>query len=244
MYLLATRVTSAAVTLFDAGFVFFEDVGRVAVEGEGHLLVESLVGRVVVEDEGVEDLVLGLAEFGGRGWVGLETVDLCEHGLGCGDGGCALGCSEDVEDSGVVVRGAEAAADAVGEAEFGADVLDDARAEAAGEDLVHDAERVVVGVAALGAEADDDDVGLVDVGLFDEVDAGLRVGEGGLSRTRISRRAGAGSKAARSLASMAAQSKSPETATIMLLGTTVLSCQALRSSRVMASTVAYSGWRA
>ena len=72
----------------------------------------------------------------------------------------------DVEDAGVVVGGAEAAADRVGEAELGADVLDDAGAEAAGEDLVHDAEGVVVGVAALGAEADDEDVGLVDVDPF------------------------------------------------------------------------------
>ena len=55
---------------------------------------------------------------------------------------------------------------------------------------------------------------------------------------------GSGSKAARSLASMAAESKSPETETMMLLGTTVLSCQAFRSSSVTASTVAYSGWRA
>ena len=87
----------------------------------------------------------------------------------------------DVEDAGMIVGCAEAAADAVGEAEFGADVLDDARAEAAGEDLVHHAERVVVGVAALGAEADDEDVGLVDVVLVDEVDAGLGVGEGEFS---------------------------------------------------------------
>ena len=107
----------------------------------------------------------------------LRRPSLVEHGLGCGDGAGALGAGDDVEDSGVIVGGAVGSADAVGEAEFGADVLDDARAEAAGEDLVHDAERVVVGVAALGAEADDEDVRLIDVVLVDEVDAVLRIGE-------------------------------------------------------------------
>ncbi len=80
------------------------------------------------------------------------------------------------EDAGVIVGGAEVAFDGVGEAEFSAQLLEDAGAEAAGEDLVHDAEGVVVGVAALGAEADDEDVGLVDVILFDEVDGGFGVG--------------------------------------------------------------------
>ena len=36
---------------FYAGFVFFEEVGWVAVEGEDDLLVEDLVGRVVVEEQ-------------------------------------------------------------------------------------------------------------------------------------------------------------------------------------------------
>jgi hypothetical protein len=55
---------------------------------------------------------------------------------------------------------------------------------------------------------------------------------------------GSGSKTLRSLASMAAESKSPSTETIMPLGTTVRSCHALRSSSVAAATVAYSAWRA
>ena len=86
----------------------------------------------------------------------------------------------DIEDAGMVVGGAEAAADVVGQAQFGADVLDDAGAEAAGEDLVHDVERVVVGVVFGGAEADDVDGGLVDVVLGGEVDAGGGPGEADL----------------------------------------------------------------
>ena len=143
----------------------------------------------------------------------------------------------------MVVCRAVASADLVGEAELGAHILKDARAEAAGEDLVHDAEGVVVGIASLGAQADDPDVGLVHVFLVDEVDAGVGPGKSTLAAFEACAR-GSGSKALRSLASMAAQSKSPETETMMLLGTTVRSCQALRSSSVTASTVAYSAWRA
>ncbi len=44
MYLLATRETSAEVDFFDSGLVLFEGVGGVAVEGQGDLLAESLVG--------------------------------------------------------------------------------------------------------------------------------------------------------------------------------------------------------
>ena len=99
----------------------------------------------------------------------------------------ALRAEPDCEDAGVIVGRAELAADVVREPELGADVLHDARAEAAGEDLVHHAERVEVRIALLGAEADDVDVGLVDVALVREVDAGLRLGEVDLwsGRTRV-----------------------------------------------------------
>ena len=83
MYLLATRETSAAVTFSMPDLVFLEEIGGVAVEGEDNLLVEGFVGRVVVEDEGVEELVFCFGELGGGGRVRLEAVDLLEHGL-CG----------------------------------------------------------------------------------------------------------------------------------------------------------------
>ncbi len=79
-----------------------------------------------MEDEGVEDLVLGLAEFGWCGRLGFEAFDLGEESLGRGNCGGALGCSFDDEDTGVVVGGAEVAFDGVGEAEFGAQLLEDA----------------------------------------------------------------------------------------------------------------------
>ena len=168
MYLLATRVTSAEVTLLDAVLVLLEEVRRIAVKGQEYLLVQRLLGRVVVEDEGVHARRPWPAHFGGRGWLGLQAADLFEHRLGCGDGGHALGADVAAEDAGVVVCGAEAAADVVGQAEFGAHVLNDAGAEAAREYLVHHAEGVVVGIAAFGAQADDVHGGLIDVFLVDE----------------------------------------------------------------------------
>ena len=116
-------------------------------------------------------LVLGFVELGGCGWVCLEATDLRQHRLSRGDGRLTLGRSFDTEDSRDDRRAPKAAANAIGKAEFGANVLHDARSEAAGKYLVHYAQRIVVRVAAFGAEADDYDVGLVDVGLLDEVDA-------------------------------------------------------------------------
>ena len=85
----------------------------------------------------------------------------------------------------MVIGCAELAADVIREAELGADVLHDTRAKAAGEDLVHHAERVEVRIALLGAEADHVDVRLIDVALVREVDAGLRLVEVDLRRGKL-----------------------------------------------------------
>ena len=69
---------------------------------------------------------LALASSVGDGRDGLEAIDLVEHGLSSGDGGDALGPGVDVKDAGMIVRRAEAAVDAIGEAEFRTYVLDDA----------------------------------------------------------------------------------------------------------------------
>jgi hypothetical protein len=118
--------------------------------------------------------------------------------------------------------------------------LEEPAGETAAEDLVHHGERGHVGIVAIGADADNLHVGLIHVFLVDEVDAGLGSGKdvvagGGLAGGRPS-------KAARSLASMAAGSKSPLMPTISL-PPMVRSCQAFRSSRVTAPMVASSGWR-
>jgi hypothetical protein len=59
MYLFATRETSAAVTF-----------------SMPDLFAEGLVGRVVVEDEGVQELVFGFTEFGRSRRVSFEALDL------------------------------------------------------------------------------------------------------------------------------------------------------------------------
>jgi len=66
MYLLATREDVGCGDFFNACFCTSRECrAGIAVEGECDLFAKSLVGRVVVEDEGVEDLVFGFAELGG-----------------------------------------------------------------------------------------------------------------------------------------------------------------------------------
>src|SRR6185437_9415839 len=134
-----------------------EEVGRVAVEEEIDLFAEDFAWSVVTEDEGVEQLVLGILELFGGGWGRLEALCLGEQSFCGGDGVGALGAGFDVEDAGMIVLHAVAASDGIGEAESGADVLHQAGAEAAGEDLIHDGEGIEVGVVAIGAEAEQQD---------------------------------------------------------------------------------------
>src|SRR6266702_6272569 len=169
----------------DAALVLFEEIRRIAVERQRDLLVERLLRRVVVEDERVHHLIFGLLQLRGSGRLGLEPANLIQHGLCGGDSTDTLGACFAEEYTGMVIRGSEGAADVICEAEASTHRLHDTRTEAAGEYLVHDAERVVVGIAALGAEADDLHVGLVHVFLVDEVNAGLRSGEFALERVDL-----------------------------------------------------------
>ena len=65
------------------------------------------------------------------------------------------------------------AADAVGQAALGANVVEQARGEAAAEGFVEHVDRVVVGIVARGAEPDHVNVALVHVIFRDQVVAGL-----------------------------------------------------------------------
>ena len=116
--------------------------------------------------------------------------------------------------------GANAAADAVGEAALGANVVEQARRKAAAESFVENADGVVVGIVARGSERDHVNVALVHILFRDQIVAGL----GGLV-LNLDFSADAGpfgheSNAARSLASIAAESKSPLMPRMMLLGWT------------------------
>jgi hypothetical protein len=72
---------------------------------------------------------------------------------------------------------AVAAADGVGQAQLGAHLLEETTGKAAAENLVHHGEGGNVGIVAVGAEADDLDIGLVHIFLVDEEDSGLGIGE-------------------------------------------------------------------
>ena len=125
----------------------------------------------------------------------------------------------------MVIVEAEAAADRVGQAQLGADLLEEPAAEAAAENLVHDGQRGTSGLWRSVPRPTISHVRLVHIFFVDEVDAGLRAAKDIVARGQRARPAAAPSKAARSLASIAAGSKSPLMPTISL-PLSVRSCQA------------------
>ncbi len=167
---------------------------------------------------------LARLQLGLRKRLGVEAGDLGFGGFGGVHGGDALGEHFNAEGSGVVVGQIEAAADGVGQPQLRADLLKEPAAETAAENFVHDDDGGHVGIVAIDAEGHDLHVGLIHVFLVDEVGAGLGPANsswrGGSGVT-----GGRGSKAARTLASMAAGSKSPLMPTISL-PLSVRSCQA------------------
>src|SRR6185437_565590 len=108
---------------FDSGAVFGEVIRRIAVELKLGGLGQNLGFAVVVEDEGVENLVLRAGQLGGREGFGLEFVNLVEHGLSCLHGAYALSGSGCVEHSGMVKGCAVGSIHGIGQALLRADVL-------------------------------------------------------------------------------------------------------------------------
>src|SRR5208282_5885258 len=103
-------------------------------------LGQDLVPGVVVEEEGVEDVVLGAFELLLGEGFGVESGDFgkgCPGGVDCG---YAFGEHFNAEVAGVVVGEAEAAAYGISERSLGANLDKEPAAEAAAEDLVHDRE--------------------------------------------------------------------------------------------------------
>ena len=73
----------------------------------------------------------------------------------------------------MVVVEASAAAHGIGQAQLGADFLEETAGKSAAENFVHHRQRGHVGIVAVRAQAHDLNVGLVHVFLVDEVEAGF-----------------------------------------------------------------------
>src|SRR5438105_13208954 len=176
----------------DAFTVLLQKIRRIAVERENDLLVERLFRRVVMEDEGVHHLIFRLAKLVVSRWLGLELADDVEESLGGWHRAGALSAQLTLEDTWMVILCAERAAHFIRKTELRTNLLHNPRAEPAGEDLIHNAECVVVRIVALGAQAENFHSGLVDVLFLSEIDAGLRAREidferrdGGAARERL-----------------------------------------------------------
>ena len=109
----------------------------------------------------------------------------------------------------MVVGKAKASADRVGQSQTGAHLLEEPASESAAQNFVHHGDGRHIGIVAVDAKPDNLDIRLVHVILADEVHA--RRGAGKLDRGARGSgvTGGSPSKAARTLASIAAGSKSP-----------------------------------
>ncbi len=159
--------------LFDSGAEALEVIRGVAVEGVGHLFAQYFCGGVEIEDEGIEDGILGAMDFLVGERIFREAVNIFEQCLDSFDRGGTFRAHHNADQSVVVERCAHAATDSVCQATLRADISEEARGETTPEGLIEDGDGVVVGVVALGAELDHVDIALVDVFLVDQEIAGL-----------------------------------------------------------------------
>ena len=109
--------------LLDARAILLEEIQRVAIELVGHTLAQNFVGRVEVEDERIEDGILGALDLVIGNRMGLEVVDILVEGLDGLDGSLALGAEHEAGDAGMVEGRADAAANGVSKPFRGADIL-------------------------------------------------------------------------------------------------------------------------
>jgi len=136
----------------DAVLVFFQEVRRIAVERQRHLLVQRLLRRVVVEDERVSSRrpwpCAAPPASADRSSVGRSLSAPPGSPPTCSRSWFRPRCGRR-PDGRTQLRSCRRPRTP---AQLGAHILEDARSEAAGEDLVHHIQREVVGIAALGAQ--------------------------------------------------------------------------------------------
>jgi hypothetical protein len=103
----------------------------------------------------------------------VQAVEFVAQRLDGVDGAGTLRAHRYVGDSGMIEGSADAAADRIGKPLLRANGFNQARGEAAAQNLIHHLDREVVGGAALDAQLNHFDRALVDVILRHEVEAGL-----------------------------------------------------------------------
>ncbi len=150
-----------------------EPVGRIAIKFVGHPLGKNFVGRVQTKDKRIEDGVFGTLDFVVRYRFLRQILDVFVCRLNRFDRALTLGADAYLQNAGMAEVGPDASADAIGQAALGADVVKQARGESAAEGFIENADRVVVGIIARGAERDHVNVALVHVFLRNQIIAGL-----------------------------------------------------------------------
>ncbi len=149
--------------------IFIKPVGRISVELIGHAFGENFVGRVETEDEGVEDGVFGVPDLLVRDRLLGQIIDIFVERLHRLYRALAFCAGHELHHAWMAEVRSDAAAYVVGEAALGADVIEQARREAAAESFVENGDRVVVRIVARGAERHQVNAALIDVILRNEI---------------------------------------------------------------------------
>ena len=131
----------------DGFLVGEQELPRIAVVIVTEESGQGLRRAVEVEDEGVEYLLLGVVELLIGDRLGADPVDLLLNRLQGQNRGFRFCRTRDTEQAGVQITRSPARADAIGEAHFGAYLAEQARIEAAAQDVGQHFEGWIVLVA-------------------------------------------------------------------------------------------------
>ena len=101
--------------LLDAGAIAFQKICGIPIKFIRHALSQDLVWSIEIENEGIQDGVLGACDLSIGYWFRLEFVDLCVKTLYGFDRGATLRAQYKLLDSGMIEAGPNAAANGVGE---------------------------------------------------------------------------------------------------------------------------------
>ena len=160
--------------LLNSGTIFLKKVQRVAIELVRHALAQNFVRRIEIENEGIEDGILGALDFVFCNGLLLQFVEIVVERLNRFHRAFALGAQHETADAGMIESGANAAADGVGQSQPGTNVLDQAGRETAAHHFVEHFNGEVVGIVAIGARRNHAHVRLVDIFFCRQVVARLR----------------------------------------------------------------------
>ena len=134
--------------LFYSGSVLFQKIGRVPVEFVRHALAQDLFWCIKIEDEGIQDRVLGLLNFRLSNRLLRQVIDLLIHRLNGFHGALALGPHREAQNSWMIECRPNSSANRIGQTLRGANVSEKPGRKAATECFIEHFDGIVIGIPA------------------------------------------------------------------------------------------------